>query len=106
MIEVYAALGNDGSLRGLATLVDDDELPNAAEPGPWLAAVFVHEATRRTGIGSLLVEHVTNRAQTLGHRELYLYTEHSVDWYRAKGWTIVRETPLNDLPHTVMRKVL
>ena len=106
LIEVYAALGNDGSLRGLATLVDDDELPNATEPGPWLAAVFVHEAARRTGIGSLLVEHVTNRARTLGHRELYLYTEHSVDWYRAKGWTIVRETPLNDLPHTVMRKVL
>ena len=74
--------------------------------GVQTCALPIYEAARRTGIGSLLVEHVTNRARTLGHRELYLYTEHSVDWYRAKGWTIVRETPLNDLPHTVMRKVL
>ena len=106
LIEVYAAISGDGSLRGLATLVDDDDLPGATEPGPWLAAVFVHESARRNGVGSLLVDHVTNRARILGHRTLFLYTEHSVDWYRAKGWTVVRETTLNDLPHTVMCKNL
>jgi hypothetical protein len=37
---------------------------------------------------------------------LYLYTEHAVDWYRGKGWTVARETTLNDLPHTVMRRDL
>ena len=106
LIEVYAALERNDSLRGLATLVDDDDLPGATEPGPWLAAVFVHQHARRAGIGSQLVDHITNRARQLGHRELYLYTEHSVDWYRAKDWTVVRETTLNDLPHTVMRKLL
>ncbi|MFM8810809.1 MAG: GNAT family N-acetyltransferase [Actinomycetota bacterium] len=106
LIEVYAALDRDDSLRGLATLVDDDDLPGAIEPGPWLAAVFVHEGARRSGIGSRLVSHVTQRARELGHRELYLYTEHAVDWYRGKGWTVVRETTLNDLPHTVMRRDL
>ncbi|NBT27122.1 MAG: GNAT family N-acetyltransferase, partial [Actinobacteria bacterium] len=106
LIEVYAALERNESLRGLATLVDDDDLPGATEPGPWLAAVFVHEGVRRSGIGSRLVSHVTQRARELGHRELYLYTEHAVDWYRGKGWTVVRETTLNDLPHTVMRRDL
>ena len=61
---------------------------------------------RRNGVGSLLADHVTNRARILGHRTLFLYTEHSVDWYRAKGWTVVREMTLNDLPHTVMHKDL
>ncbi|NDI18898.1 MAG: GNAT family N-acetyltransferase, partial [Actinobacteria bacterium] len=106
LIEVHAALERNESLRGLATLVDDDDLPGATEPGPWLAAVFVHESARRSGIGSRLVSHVTRRARELGHRELFLYTEHAVDWYRGKGWTVVRETTLNDLPHTVMRRDL
>ncbi len=106
LIEVYAAITAQGSLRGLATLVDDDDLPGATEPGPWLAAVFVHESARREGIGSQLVDHVTNRARHLAHHELFLYTEHSVEWYRNKGWTVVRETTLNALPHTVMRKSL
>lgn len=106
LIEVYAAITAQGSLRGLATLVDDDDLPGATEPGPWLAAVFVHESARREGIGSQLVDHVTNRARHLAHHELFLYTEHSVEWYRNKGWMVVRETTLNALPHTVMRKSL
>ena len=106
LIEVYAAVDRSGSLRGLATLVDDDDLPGAIEPGPWLAAVFVHPDARRSGIGSRLVEHVTMRAARLGHQRLYLYTEHSVDWYRSKGWSVVRETTLNGLPHTVMEKTL
>ncbi|MFM7146031.1 MAG: GNAT family N-acetyltransferase [Actinomycetales bacterium] len=106
LIEVYAAVDRRGSLRGLATLVDDDDLPNATEPGPWLAAVFVHPDVRRCGIGSRLVDHVTSRAATLGHETLYLYTEHSVDWYRSKGWTIVRDTTLNGLPHVVMSRML
>ena len=106
LIEVYAAVDRRGSLRGLATLVDDDDLPNATEPGPWLAAVFVHPDARRSGIGSRMVDHVTSRAATLGHETLYLYTEHSVDWYRSKGWTIVRDTTLNGLPHVVMSRML
>jgi GNAT superfamily N-acetyltransferase len=106
LIEVYAAVDRGGSLRGLATLVDDDDLPDAREPGPWLAAVFVHPDARRCGIGSRLVDHVTSRAATLGHKTLYLYTEHSVDWYRSKGWTIVRDTTLNGLPHVVMSRML
>ncbi|MFZ9985774.1 MAG: GNAT family N-acetyltransferase [Ilumatobacteraceae bacterium] len=106
LIEVYAAITAQGSLRGLATLVDDDDLPGATEPGPWLAAVFVHESARREGIGSQLVDHVTNRARHLAHHVLFLYTEHSVEWYRNKGWMVVRETTLNALPHTVMRKLL
>ena len=106
LIEVYAAIDRHDSLIGLATLVDDDDLPGATEPGPWLAAVFVRADARRSGTGSRLVDHVTRRARTLGHPTLYLYTEHSVDWYARKGWTVRRATVLNGLPHTVMEKSL
>jgi hypothetical protein len=41
---VHAALLND-EFVGTASLIADDELPDATEPGPWIAAVFV-AATR------------------------------------------------------------
>lgn len=106
LIEVYAAVDRHDSLMGLATLVDDDDLPGATEPGPWLAAVFVRADARQSGIGSRLVDNVTRRARSLGHQTLFLYTEHSVDWYARKGWTVRREAILNGLPHTVMEKSL
>ncbi|MFM9137494.1 MAG: GNAT family N-acetyltransferase, partial [Actinomycetota bacterium] len=104
LIEVYAAIDRHDSLIGVATLVDDDDLPGATEPGPWLAAVFVRPDARQSGTGSRLVDHVTTRARSLGHATLFLYTEHSVDWYTHKGWKVRRDTVLNGLPHTVMEK--
>jgi GNAT superfamily N-acetyltransferase len=103
LIEVYAAIDDNDKLLGVATLVADDELPDAPEPGPWLAAVFVTPDARRHGAGSALVDHATNRARALGHQKLYLYTEHAQDWYLGKGWQKVRETVFLGLHHTVMQ---
>ena len=51
LIEISAALDDNDNLLGVATLVDDDELPDAPEPGPWLAAVFVTPDARKHGAG-------------------------------------------------------
>ena len=103
LIEVFAAIDSQDNLLGVATLVDDDELPDAPEPGPWLAAVFVAPDVRKFGVGSALVEHVVNRARELGYSKIYLYTEHQELWYASKGWTKIRDIIFLGLHHTVMQ---
>ena len=103
LLEVFAATDSHGNLLGVATLVDDDELPDAPEPGPWLAAVFVTPSAREFGVGSALVEHVVNRARELGYPKIYLYTEHQELWYASKGWTKIRDIVFLGLHHTVMQ---
>ena len=103
LLEVFAATDSHGNLLGVATLVDDDELPDAPEHGPWLAAVFVTPSAREFGVGSALVEHVVNRARELGYPKIYLYTEHQELWYASKGWTKIRDIVFLGLHHTVMQ---
>jgi len=100
--ETYVAINANDELLGMATLVDDDELPESNEPGPWLAAVLTLPSTRLNGIGSTLVQRIVQRAHQLGHHELFLYTSDRQDWYANKGWLPIRETPLNGITHTVM----
>ena len=106
LVEVYAAIDSSSRLLGLTTLVDDDELPGVIEPGPWIAAVWVHPSSRTIGVGGALVRHATLRACSLGVRDLYLYTEDQQAWYERKGWQRVRDASLNGLPVTVMTKQL
>ena len=103
LIEIYAAISEQNQLLGVATLIDDDELPDAPEPGPWLAAVFVTPTERKVGIGSALVKHIVRRARELNFATLYLYTEFAEDWYQQKDWTKIRDTEFLGLQHTVMR---
>ena len=106
LLEVFAAIDSQDDLLGVATLVDDDELPDAPEPGPWLAAVFVTPDARKLGVGSALVEHVVNRARELGYSKIYLYTEHQELWYASKGWSKIRDIIFLGLHHTVMQREL
>ena len=103
LLEVFMAIDSQVNLLGVATLVDDDELPDAPEPGPWLAAVFVTPDARKFGVGSALVEHVVNRARELGYPKIYLYTEHQELWYASKGWSKIRDIIFLGLHHTVMQ---
>jgi uncharacterized protein (DUF952 family)/GNAT superfamily N-acetyltransferase len=100
--ETFVAVSADDELIGMATLVDDDELPNATEPGPWLAAVLALPAHRGNGVASALVQRIVRRAHELGLPALYLYTSDQQQWYANKGWKPLRETELNGIAHTVM----
>ena len=100
--ETYIAVNPEDELFGMATLVDDDELPESNEPGPWLAAVLTVSSTRLNGVGSTLVQQVVQRAYQLGHPTIYLYTSDQQQWYANKGWKPLRETELNGIKHTVM----
>ena len=101
--ETHIATNNADELIGMATLVDDDELPHATEPGPWLAAVLTLPEHRSLGVASALIHRIIQRAHALGHANLYLYTSDQQEWYAKKGWIPARETELNGIAHTVMR---
>ena len=103
---VLVALDDLGDPVGTATLIDDDELPGALEPGPWLAAVYVRPDARGDGIGASLVAAVEAEAARLGAEELFLYTPDGTKWYAAMGWTEVRDSRLHARPVTVMHKSL
>jgi uncharacterized protein (DUF952 family)/GNAT superfamily N-acetyltransferase len=100
--ETYVAVTPDDQLIGMASLVDDDELPNSHEPGPWLAAVLALPAHRGHGVASAVVQRIVRRAHELGIPALYLYTSDQQQWYANKGWIPLRETELNGFAHTVM----
>ena len=87
---------------GTAALIIDDELPDAREPGPWLAAVLVNEQWRRHGVGASLVREIIRRARALDIHEVFLYTEKSVTWYESLGWTALRVAQLAGHDVTVM----
>ena len=99
-IVLVACMGDE--VVGTASLIADDELPSATEPGPWLAAVFVEEERRGTGIGTALVREMMTRARALQIERLYLYTESAVAWYQSMGWRTVRIARLSDHDVTVM----
>jgi len=102
LVETYVALSADDELVGMATLVDDDELPNAPESGPWLAAVLTLPTYRGRGVASAVVQRIVRQAHELGIPALYLYTSDQQQWYANKGWIPLRETELNGIAHTVM----
>lgn len=94
-----ALVAMDGDdVVGTASLIADDELPGATEPGPWLAAVYVLPSHRGRGVGRALVTAVTVRAGG----SLWLYTENEMAWYESMGWTRVRESAVNGHRVTVM----
>ena len=103
LAETFVAVDLDDNLLGCVSLVDDDELPNATEPGPWVAALFVHPKAREQGVANALLSRLIFRAQQLGFKQLFLYTEDKQSWYEQKGWHYLRNAQLNQLPHVVMQ---
>lgn len=97
-----AALTSDGDIAGTASVIVDDELPDAMEPGPWLAVVFVNEKYRGEEVGKQLVNEAVRRAREIGHGDIYLYTENVSHWYKTLGWETVRDTHIRQQPVTVM----
>lgn len=103
--KVYVA-HSDSGVVGTVTLVDDDELPDAPEPGPWLAALYVRDDQRGRGIGRELVTHCESEARRLKVPQLWLYTPAHRQWYEMLGWTYVRVAELNGDRVDVMTKRL
>lgn len=103
LAETFVATDANDNLLGTVTLVDDDDLPDSIEPGPWVAALFVHPTVRERGVANALLNHLVARAKQLEIKRLFLYTEDKQHWYEQKGWIYLRSSHLNQLPHVVMQ---
>ncbi len=79
---------------GTVSLYESD-LASRPDLTPWLAALYVREDRRNTGIGSALVERIVEAARRIGIRRLYLHTETAPRYYERKGWRLLFET-IND----------
>jgi len=85
-----ALVAHDGSaFLGTASLIasDLDERPDLT---PWVAAVWVEERARGTGIGAALVERATQTCFALGVPRAYLCARPRMTrFYERLGWTIL-----------------
>ena len=74
----------------------------------WLGTLFVPKASRRKGVGSLLVEAGADEARRLGIWELYLYTRHSETerLYAGLGWAEVERPEYRASPAVIMKRIL
>lgn len=93
-------------LIGVGSLVADDELPNALESGPWLAAIYVSPRFRRKGAGKKIVQELLDHAFLLGYLEVFAYTETKRAWYEKMGWQFVRNAELGNHQVAVIKRKL
>jgi GNAT superfamily N-acetyltransferase len=102
-----------GQLLGCVSLVhysyrNRESHPKLANDHPvWLSNLYVPERHRRHGLGNLLIEAVKKYArEELGLTELWLSAAEYTDYYRKRGWQIVRRTRLGGRSVNVMRTTL
>lgn len=94
---------------GVAMLVGNGEVEQPDEhefPGPWFAGLVVDPVFRKQGVGTALLDFVTNQARGFGFHRLRLVTEHEVAFYERRGWKPERQVTLNSVPNTVMISTL
>lgn len=80
---------HSGTFLGTASVIasDLDERPDLT---PWVAAVWVEERARGTGIGAALVERATQTCFALGFPCAYLCARPRMTrFYERLGWTIL-----------------
>jgi len=78
-----------GTFLGTASVIasDRDERPDLT---PWVAAVWVEQRARGTGIGGALVERATQTCFALGFPRAYLCARPRMTrFYERLGWTIL-----------------
>lgn len=55
---------------------------------PWLAALYIEESERGSGLGARLLAHGVQEAARLGFETVYLFTDH-IGYYEKYGWTYI-----------------
>ena len=119
MARQAGADGVPGTLIGLADrvpvgvvcLVEQDMAGYEAAAGlsPWVKGLYVIPSARRQGVGGILVRRCEAWAASLGHRDLYLYTERGSGaqaLYERLGWRAIDVGRYDGLAVTVMRASL
>ena len=94
---------DDDGLQGSVSLIEHDADALRDIEGPWLASLYVREASRGRGIGRALVRKVMQHARETGLEQLHLFTPHHADFYSALGWRHTQTRVVNGESVQVMR---
>lgn len=79
----------DGAFAGTVSLIACDE-PERGDLAPWLAALWVVPAHRRSGLGAALVSEIERRAAALHITRLYLSARPGIaPFYEKHGWQAI-----------------
>ncbi len=73
---------------------------------PWLGGLFVLEAYRHQGIGSLLITKVIGKAERFGLPRLYLWTPSAEKLYLRHGWTLMERLPYHHYEISIMDRLM
>lgn len=85
----FTACSESGPM-GTASLVLND-IPERQDLSPWLASVYVQAEYRKQGIGSVLVNQVVGKANSLNHPILYLFTFDKMKLYWHLDWKTIEQ---------------
>ena len=80
---------------GTVTLENEDMVGRDQDLAPWLAALYVTETSRGSGLGEALLESAAALAKRLCLAQLHLWfpvsKTHLRRFYEACGWVLVEE---------------
>lgn len=68
----------------------------------WLCNLYVTPACRRQGVASALMSTCVTYVRDCGYKELWLSAREHTDFYRMRGWQVMRNTRLGGAQVNVM----
>ena len=88
-----AIVNNQGVDEVIASIAicDFDDFEDLRKYKPWIAAFVVREDLRGTGIGTLVLELVEQKAKSYGINQIYLWTEWEKLFYQKRGYELVEQ---------------
>jgi N-acetylglutamate synthase-like GNAT family acetyltransferase len=72
-------------------ICDFDDFEELRKYKPWVAAFVVREDLRGSGVGTLVLELIEQKAKSYGIDQIYLWTEGEKPFYQKRGYSQVEQ---------------
>ena len=72
-------------------ICDFDDFEGLRKYKPWVAAFVVREDLRGSGVGTLVLELIEQKAKSFGIDQIYLWTEGEKPFYQKRGYSQVEQ---------------
>ena len=103
-----ATINNQGVDEAVASIAicDFDDFEELRKYKPWVAAFVVREDLRGTGVGTVVLGLVEQKAKSYGINQIYLWTEGEKVFYQKRGYKEVEQLVKADRIIDVLKKKL
>ncbi len=88
-----ATVNNQGVDEVVASIAicDFDDFEELRKYKPWIAAFVVRQDLRGTGLGTIVLKLVEQKAKSYGINQIYLWTEGERPFYQNRGYKAVEQ---------------